>query len=150
RPRARPGRGRRARRRRPGAGVSEPPPGYLGSEARIRRGPAPELIAAGYELELADAALLERGLTLADLAHVTALPSIPEAHRRALLGVLPRLQLERVDNRYGDIVNARERELERRVGEAAGWLNAGRPRREAGRIAFRIALRARLLDLVAA
>ena len=30
---------------------------------------------------------------------------------------------------------------EQRVGNAAGWLNAGRPRREAGRIAFRIALR---------
>ena len=41
----------------------------------------------------------------------------------------------------------RERELEQRVGTAAGWLNAGRPRREAGRIAFRIALRGRLLAL---
>jgi argininosuccinate lyase len=127
--------------------VNEPPPGYLGAEARITRGPAPELVAAGYELELADAALLERGLMLADIAHVIALETIPEAHRRALLDVLPSLKLEKVDSRYGDVVNARERELERRVGEAAGWLNAGRPRREAGRIAFRIALRARLLDL---
>jgi argininosuccinate lyase len=37
--------------------------------------------------------------------------------------------------------------LQERGGDAAGWLNAGRPRREAGRIAFRIALRTRLLDL---
>jgi argininosuccinate lyase len=123
-----------------------PPPGYLGADARISSGPAPELVAAGYELELADGALLERGLMLADVAHVLALATIPQAHRRALLEVLPELQLEDVDSRYGDIVNVRERELERRVGEAAGWLNAGRPRREAGRIAFRIALRARLLD----
>ena len=36
------------------------------------------------------------------------------------------------------------------IGTAAGWLNAGRPRREAGRIAFRIALRGRLLALRAA
>ena len=51
------------------------------------------------------------------------------------------------DPRYGDLVNARERLLEQRIGAAAGWLSAGRPRREAGRIAFRIALRGRLLDL---
>ena len=37
--------------------------------------------------------------------------------------------------------------LEERIGDAAGWLNAGRPRREAGRIAFRLALRERVLDL---
>ena len=56
----------------------------------------------------------------------------------------------RLDARYGDLVNVRERVLEQRVGSAAGWLNAGRPRREAGRIAFRIALRSRVLDLAAA
>ena len=49
------------------------PPGYLGAEARVRSGPAPELVAAGYELELADAPLLHRGLGLADLAHVIGL-----------------------------------------------------------------------------
>jgi argininosuccinate lyase len=123
--------------------VSEPPPGYLGAEARIKQGPAPELVAAGYELELADAALLEPGLKLADLAHVLAHPAIPDEHRRALLDALLELQIDEPDSRYGDIVNVREREL----GDAAGWLNAGRPRREAGRIAFRIALRTRLLDL---
>jgi argininosuccinate lyase len=127
-----------------------PPPGYLGVEGRVRSGPAPELVAAGYELELADAALLHRGLTLADLAHVIAHPAIPDADRRALLTALTALDTEGPeieDPRYGDLVNVRERALEQRVGTAAGWLNAGRPRREAGRIAFRIALRARLLDL---
>jgi argininosuccinate lyase len=104
-------------------------------------------VAAGYELELADAALLEHGLMLADLAHAIALPTIPDGHRRALLDALRELELGPIDSRYGDIVNVRERALEQRVGEAAGWLNAGRPRREAGRIAFRIALRTRLLDL---
>ncbi len=123
--------------------MSEPPPGYLGAEARIKRGPAPELVAAGYELELADAALLEPGLKLADLAHVLAHPAIPDDQRRAVLDALLQLRIENPDSRYGDIINVREREL----GDAAGWLNAGRPRREAGRIAFRIALRTRLLDL---
>ena len=48
---------------------------------------------------------------------------------------------------YGDAYNSRERELERRLGPAAGWLHLGRTRREAGRIAFRLALRDRLLGL---
>lgn len=130
--------------------MTEPPPGYLGAEGRIRQGPAPELVAAGYELELADAQLLEHGLTLADIAHTVAHPAIPDEHRRQLLDALLELKIDAPDSRYGDLVNVRERELEQRVGDAAGWLNAGRPRREAGRIAFRIALRSRLLDLTEA
>src|SRR5471030_2815358 len=50
-----------------------PPEGYLGSGARITSGPAPELVEAGYALEIADAPLLHRGLTLADLAHLAEL-----------------------------------------------------------------------------
>lgn len=132
--------------------MSDPPEGYLGAGGPIKRGPAPELVAAGYELELADAPLLARGLGLADLAHVIALEAIPADDRRALQAALVELldaEIE-IDSRYGDLANVRERELERRIGAAAGWLNAGRPRREAGRIAFRIALRARVLDLAAA
>src|SRR4051812_5211449 len=129
--------------------MAEPPEGYLGAGARVRSAPAPELVAAGYELELADAPLLAGGLALADLAHVAAHPAIPpedaEALKTALLELLD-TELE-LDPRYGDLVNLRERHLEQRVGNAAGWLNAGRPRREAGRIAFRIALRQRLLAL---
>jgi argininosuccinate lyase len=129
--------------------MTDPPEGYLGAGVRISRGPAPELVEAGYELELADAPLLARGLGLADIAHVVALDVIPDGDRRALLGALVALldQEIAIDSRYGDLVNVRERALEQRIGSAAGWLNAGRTRREAGRIAFRIALRARVLDL---
>jgi argininosuccinate lyase len=132
--------------------MADPPEGYLGAGGPIKRGPAPELVEAGYELELADAPLLARGFGLADLAHVIALDAIPADDRRALLGALTDLLDAEIaiDSRYGDLANVRERELERRIGAAAGWLNAGRPRREAGRIAFRIALRARVLDLAAA
>jgi argininosuccinate lyase len=132
--------------------MADPPEGYLGAEGPITRGPAPELVEAGYELELADAPLLARGLGLADLAHVLALDAIPAGDRRTLLGALLELLDEEIepDSRYGDLANVRERLLEQRIGDAAGWLNAGRPRREAGRIAFRIALRSRLLELVAA
>lgn len=37
--------------------------------------------------------------------------------------------------------------LSDRLGAGAGWLPTGRTRREAGRIAFRLALRSALLDL---
>lgn len=132
-----------------------PPKGYLGAEGRIRQGPAAELVAAGYALEVADAPLLHRGLTLADLAHVVALQEarvIPDAAATMLAGELLRI-LETppdqfpYDPVYGDAYNSRERELERRLGGMAGWLHTGRTRREAGRIAFRLALRDRLADL---
>ena len=51
----------------------QPPEGYLGTAARITSGPAPELVEAGYALEIADAPLLHRGLTVADLAHLVEL-----------------------------------------------------------------------------
>jgi len=48
----------------------------------------------------------------------------------------------------GDAFNAREAELERRVGRsAAGWLSAGRPRREAFRVGLRLTARARVREL---
>ncbi len=131
------------------------PEGYLGAATRINSGPAPELVEAGYALELADAPLLHRGLGLADLAHVVALVEAgvaPPGDAAMLLSTL----LEWLDTPveefpydplYGDAYNSRERELERRLGDVAGWLHTGRTRREAGRIAFRLALREGLLDL---
>jgi argininosuccinate lyase len=139
----------------PGAGPRQPPEGYLGTTARITSGPAPELVAAGYELEIADAPLLHRGLTLADLAHVIELVRCGALSRAeaaplcaALLGLLDTPAAEfPYDPVYGDAYNSRERELERALGQAAGWLHLGRTRREAGRIAFRLALRGKLLSL---
>lgn len=132
-----------------------PPEGYLGADARIRSGPTPELVEAGYALEVGDAPLLHHGLGLADLAHLLMLGEagvVPAPAVAALLATI----LEWVDMPadafpydalYGDAYNSRERELERRHGAVAGWLHTGRTRREAGRIAFRLALRACLLDL---
>ena len=139
----------------PGAGPRQPPEGYLGTTARITSGPAPELVAAGYELEIADAPLLHRGLTLADLAHMVELVQCGALSRAeaapvcaVLLGLLDSPAAEfPYDPVYGDAYNSRERELERALGPAAGWLHLGRTRREAGRIAFRLALRDKLLSL---
>ena len=134
------------------------PEGYLGGDARIRSGPAPELVEAGYRLEIGDAALLHRGLGLADLAQLVMLVEsgvVPRATAAALAPTLLDwldLPAERFpyDPAYGDSYNSRERELERLHGPAAGWLHTGRTRREAARIAFRLVLRERLLDLHAA
>jgi argininosuccinate lyase len=142
----------------PPRGGAPPPEGYLGAEGRLASGPAAELVAGGYELELADAPLLHRGLGLADLAQVVALVEagvLPAGQAGGLAWTLLELldqpaEAFPYDRRYGDAYNSRERELHRRLGTSAGWLPAGRTRREAGRIAFRLALRERLLDLHAA
>ena len=138
--------------------VIEPPEGYLGSEGRLRSGPSPALVDAGYRLEVADARILHEGLCLADLAHVLELveaevvPGDTAAELcRVLLDFLSTpVESFPYDPVYGDAYNSRERELERRLGTAAGWLPTGRTRREAGRLAIRIALRRLLLDLHAA
>jgi argininosuccinate lyase len=132
-----------------------PPEGYLGTAARITSGPAPELVEAGYALEIADAPLLHRGLTLADLAHLVELVECGAltGDEAAPVGTVLLKLLDSpaaefpYDSVYGDAYNSRERELERELGPAAGRLHLGRTRREAGRIAFRLALRDRLLSL---
>jgi len=135
--------------------TSPPPQGYLGTAGRITSGPAPELVEAGYALETGDAPLLHRGLTLADLAHLVELTDCGVLRQDeaaplcvALLDLLDTPAAEfPYDPVYGDAYNSRERELERALGPAAGRLHLGRTRREAGRIAFRLALRDKLLDL---
>ena len=133
----------------------EPPEGYLGANGRLASGPSPELVDAGYRLEMADARILHRGLCLADLAHVLELAEAQVAPDhvatslcRELLDFLATAPEEfPYDPLYGDAYNSRERELERRLGSVAGWLPTGRTRREAGRLALRLALRDRLLGL---
>ena len=97
-----------------------------------------------------------RGLALADLAHAIALVEggdLAGDDARALVRGL--LELHAIpgdefpwDPSLGDAFNAREAELERRVGRsAAGWLSAGRPRREAFRVALRLTARSSVREL---
>jgi argininosuccinate lyase len=112
-------------------------------------GPAPELIEAGFAIEIADAPLLHDGLNLADIAHVLVLMEggiIPGEPARRLLSLL--LEVREIpaasfpyDPKYGDAYNCRERYFVERLANDAGWLHAGRPRREAGRLALRLGLR---------
>ena len=122
-----------------------------------KRGPAPELIAAAYVYESAGSAMLHRGLNHADMAHVIALYRlgiVPTDAARALLTVLLEAhEVDPADFGYdpadGEPYNSRERLFVQSIGDHAGWLHAGRPRREATRIAFRLFLRREVNHLVA-
>ncbi|MGI8753098.1 MAG: argininosuccinate lyase [Acidimicrobiales bacterium] len=117
---------------------------------------AQELIDGAFALETSYAAAIHDGLNLADLAHVLDLRArdvIPEPAAVALLGAL--LDIDAIpaadfpyDSADGEPYNSRERVLVERIGDTAGWLHAGRPRREATRIAFRLHLRRRLTGLI--
>jgi argininosuccinate lyase len=123
----------------------------LGRGGRLHGSAASELVAAAYAAESAHGPRLSRGLSLADLAHAVALVEggdLAGEDATALLRGLLELHVIPGDEfpwdpSLGDAFNAREAELERRVGRAAaGWLSAGRPRREAFRVALRLTARA--------
>src|SRR3954468_7339905 len=128
----------------------------LGRGGRLRGGAAGELVAAAYAAESAHGPRLAHGLSLADLAHGVALVEggdLAGDDARALLRGL--LELHEIpgdefpwDPSLGDAFNSREAELERRVGRsAAGWLSAGRPRREAFRVGVRLSARSGAREL---
>src|SRR5215469_6616229 len=118
--------------------------------------PAEELVAAGYAWEIADAPLLHHSLNIADLAHAVELTErsvLPDAAARALLGALLELTAMPAhalgyDPRHGELYDSRERRLEALIGPDAGWLRAGRTRREAVRTALRMTVRRQVLDLI--
>ena len=119
-------------------------------------GPARELVESGFALENADAPFLHRGLNLADMAHVLDLSRrhlVPDDARRALLELLltahdiPAQEFP-YDPELGEPYNSREAWFVSRIGDVAGWLHAGRPRREAVRIALRLHVRRQIAGLV--
>jgi argininosuccinate lyase len=131
-------------------------PEELGRGGRLHGSASSALVAAAYAAESAHGPRLARGLSLADLAHAVALVEggdVTGDDGTSLLRGL--LELHAIpgdefpwDPSLGDAFNAREAELERRVGRsAAGWLSAGRPRREAFRVALRLTARAGVLEL---
>jgi argininosuccinate lyase len=128
----------------------------MGGSSGLPTGPpAPELIDAGFAYESQGAATLHDGLNLADLAHVLDLLDrgiIPRQAAVALLGVVLDASTEAIgyDAHDGEPYNSRERAFAAQIGSAAGWLHAGRPRREATRLAFRLHLRRRTAQVVVA
>ena len=121
-------------------------------------GPAPELIDGAYAYELRTAAVMHDGLNLADMAHLLQLVAdgiVPRAASVELAGALQRADGTAwsdfgYDAAGGEPYNSRERRFEAELGHGAGWLHAGRPRREATRVAFRLHLRREVCMLVLA
>ena len=131
---------------------------YLGAGGRLAGGPAPELVAAAYGHEIAHAGRLAVGLSLADLAHAVSLVDAGildgERARQLLRGLL---ELHAVPAaafpwrpELGDAFNSREAALRELIGsDAAGWLSAGRPRREAFRVGLRLTAAEQTRELAA-
>ena len=121
-------------------------------------GAAPELVDGAYAYEIRTARVLHDGLNLADMAHLLQLATdgiVPRPAASALAGALVRADATDwtdfgYDPASGEPYSSRERRFESEVGEAAGWLHAGRPRREATRVAFRLHLRREVCALVLA
>lgn len=119
---------------------------------------AEELVEAGFAVEVADAPFLHDGLNAADLAHVLLLRErgvVPEDAARRLLEVLiaaahTLADAFDYDPAHGEVYNCRERSFAAQIGRDAGWLHAGRPRREAVRIALRLRVRRDTADLIEA
>ena len=121
--------------------------GHLGVGGRLAAGPSDELIRAGYAGEAAAGPALADGLSRSDLAHAIALiecGGLDAARGSELLRGL--LELDAIpaeafpwDPAVGDAFQNREKQLTALVGSgAAGWLSAGRPRREPFRVALRL------------
>ncbi len=127
-------------------------------EGRLAQGPAPELVKSANRWEVDLAPTLWSGLNLADLAHTIMLMEVgvmPQRVGRRLLSLLLELRALPLDQfpldpARGDVFKNREHWLAERDREAAGWLSAGRARREATTVAYHVAVRSRLLTLTGA
>ncbi len=103
---------------------------------------------AGYAGEAAAGPALADGMSRSDLAHAVVLieSGALDAERGSEL-LRGLLELDAIDDfpwdpNVGDAFQNREAELTKLVGpSAAGWLSAGRPRREAFRVALRLVAR---------
>ena len=128
------------------------------SGGRLKSGPAPELVRSANQLEVDYAEILHKGMSLADLAHVIMLSEagiIPEAEAGRLLSVLVSVHNMpfkefTFDPQIGDAYKNRERLITKLDPEVGGWLRTGRARREVTNIAYQIAVRERLLELMKA
>jgi argininosuccinate lyase len=116
---------------------------------------ADELIATGNADETQAAQRLSWGLAWADLAHAVELmdsQQISPATGARLLEGLMQLPVDDFpwNPARGDAFSNREKELAGTIGvDAAGWLGAGRPRREAMRVGLRLTARRGVLEWAA-
>lgn len=122
---------------------------------RLAAPPAAELIAHAFAEELRQQLVLHETMGLVDMAYTLAqieAQIVPGEAGRALLSALLDLQAGPADfapdPACGDLYTNREAWLMARTA-SAGWLGAGRARREATTTAFQIVMRTRTLTLMA-
>ncbi len=128
----------------------------LGVADRLHSLPAPDLVLTAFAAELQQQDALFEGVGLADLAYTIMLMEagvIPAGDGAVLLSFLLRLQPRPrdfvPDPALGDLYTNREAWLAART-PAAGWLGAGRARRESTTTGYLIATRWRLLEMIGA
>jgi argininosuccinate lyase len=128
----------------------------LGAADRLHSLPAPDLVMTAFAAELEQQDAVFEGLGLADVAHTIMLIEagvLPTDQGGALLSFLLKLQSRPrdfvPDPALGDLYTNREAWLSART-PAAGWLGAGRARREATTTGYLITVRERLLEMVSA
>jgi argininosuccinate lyase len=121
----------------------------LGVGGRIEAPPAASLVDTAFAAELASQIDLRHDIGLVDLADTIALIEakvIPRKDGAALLAALLELRRQAdkfsLDPALGDLYTNREHWLSQRTA-AAGWLGAGRARREAITTAYHMAMPAR-------
>lgn len=128
-------------------------PDYYGKGGRLTESPHQALVDSAYRHDCEDADLLLPGMHKADIAYAIMLMEegiIPADIGQELLEGL--LELEQIpsdefpmDPVHGDVYNNKDAELKRRMGDTAGWLHIGRPRREAVNIGYLVSVREHLL-----
>ena len=136
--------------------MNNPSQSGAASNGRLKVKPAPELVRSANQLEISYAAILYKGLSLADLAHTVMLAEagiIPLEASKKLLEAL--LVVHRIpqnefffDPAIGDTYKNRENYINRLIPEDGGWLRTGRARREVTNLAYQMAVRERILAMV--
>ncbi|MHA2203797.1 MAG: argininosuccinate lyase [Candidatus Hodarchaeales archaeon] len=129
---------------------------YYGKGGRLKTSAAKELIESAYTFECKEQKKFFHEIGSADIAHVLMLIEegiIPFKDGKILLGALLELQKTNIAEiplrvELGDIYNVRAGLLEEKIGQKAGWMHTGRPRREAINIGYLIYLRKLLLELI--
>jgi argininosuccinate lyase len=128
----------------------------LGVADRLHSSPAPDLVMTAFAAELEQQDALFEGVGLADIAHTIMLIEvgvIPADEGAVLLSFLLKLQPRPrdfvPDPALGDLYTNREAWLSARTA-AAGWLGAGRARREATTTGYLVVTRWRLLEMISA
>lgn len=129
---------------------------HYGEGGRLKKAADTLLVQTAYLHDCEDGGILMPYLATANYAHLLILQKaklIPLEEGKKLSKALLELESYDVDKfdldpANGDIYNNFDVFLRDKAGESAGWLHAGRPRREAVNVAFLLALREAYLETI--